>query len=465
MAVVQEKLADFKGPDRIDQLRPSGHSGIDPVIDQYNLHNATNIMLDQWKEHQAEQRRLAEEQQRQEAEEATARQVTAIILDHHRVRYCERVNELITFGPLLTNSINMFESAVADCRWDDLALIVSEMTDRILHPVNDLFKDMKKDIPLEEEAANRLRSEWPMDRLDELYRYLLNTPGLPDEFIYLGKGVEVIRQYIYDPTPFQNPLAPKPQPVNDFRYRFSNAAAATVNPFMVPPSSSEFAPGPIGGGVNTSRPASTGGFSVLGVAASAPANPSKSTDGLNKLIAATKAREAKRAAAGMSILGAASGTPSALPTSTNDKGEYTALLTKGSSFDPVAVAVKLNAANGKSGVIIPPPNADGGVDVGKVLAHCSIGPDILENSIDKLVTGSGALRDGRAQEIKDNLQELLDMTFSKTGVLASDQATQYRAKLNLVLTKLSGLNAKFKNAQTACDLRKQVAQLLKLWVV
>ncbi|CAO2658388.1 Nn.00g061110.m01.CDS01 [Neocucurbitaria sp. VM-36] len=191
---------------------PSGHSGIDPVIAEYNQQKATAELHQQIEAWKAEERRKAEEQQQQLAREEEERQRIQAILEVARGRYMEHVEILAKYGPQLREGITMMDAALHDNNMPYLANIVQAMTTEILEPANALFKEMDNNIPLEEEGARVLKEQWPVERIDEVYTFLKNESSLPAELVYFGQGIEAICKPILNPTPFNNPLDPKPAP-------------------------------------------------------------------------------------------------------------------------------------------------------------------------------------------------------------------------------------------------------------
>ncbi|KAF1850406.1 uncharacterized protein K460DRAFT_327236, partial [Cucurbitaria berberidis CBS 394.84] len=211
---IHEKLQVILGEQRMNMGvgLPSGHSGIDPAIAEYHQQKATAYLLeniDAWK---SEQRHQAEEQQWQFAQEEEERKRIQAIVDFARGRYMQQVEKLALYGPQMREGIDMLEAAVQNNNLIDMAEIVRVMTIEILEPAHALFKAMNENIPLEEEGARVLKEQWPVERLDKLYTFLKNESSLPEELIYFAKGIEAICKPVIHPTPFENPLDPKPVP-------------------------------------------------------------------------------------------------------------------------------------------------------------------------------------------------------------------------------------------------------------
>ncbi|KAH9876466.1 hypothetical protein J1614_003597 [Plenodomus biglobosus] len=183
---------------------PSGHSGIEGVLDEYNRNLASQRVLDWFHAHQVEQRRIAAERQRQADIEEVARLKISILFEHYRAQYVNHVVSLADFGPQLNNAIAQLEAAIEDptCCQDILGL-GSAIVNQIFLPAFEIMKDMQAKIPLEEHASAELMSAWPLARLEK--------PSLPQDFFNLGHGIDVTCKYISQPTPFQNPLDPQPQ--------------------------------------------------------------------------------------------------------------------------------------------------------------------------------------------------------------------------------------------------------------
>lgn len=226
-AFIRNKLALILGEENMDRsLLPSGHSGIDSVIANHCRQKATQDLLDEFTAYNAEQHRIVEEQQRRLAEEEASQLKVQVLLEHYRSRYTERVEKIASFGPQLNKAIDLLEIAMQNNSPNAIATIALAIVEQIIRPTYTILEAMDIEIPLEEVGAKGLQTEWPLERLDKVYTLLKNEPSLPQELIYLGQGIEVVVARILKPTPFKNPLDPKPKPVHAFYQAYKGGAAS-----------------------------------------------------------------------------------------------------------------------------------------------------------------------------------------------------------------------------------------------
>ncbi|KAH7397273.1 hypothetical protein BKA66DRAFT_566394 [Pyrenochaeta sp. MPI-SDFR-AT-0127] len=185
---VRDRLSSMVSEERM-QLGlgyPSGHSGIDSVIAEYNQQKAISALWDKIN---------AQEAERKEIE-----------LNHieGRNRYKARVEQLAYFGPKLSNGIDMFELALQENNMDVVVIVVRDIITNILMPIDAIFKNMDNDVSLEEEGARILKEQWPIGRLENVYIFLRNQCSFSVELLHFLQGIEAIC------TPLDNPLGPRP---------------------------------------------------------------------------------------------------------------------------------------------------------------------------------------------------------------------------------------------------------------
>jgi len=205
---IDHRLAAILGPERMKTpaLLPSGHNPMDPVIAQHNEYMYQQNVLNQWESHKAEQRRQAEEA------EATRQQIQGQV-KYYRDRYILRLEKLVSFGTPLARGIDHFEAVMLPLDEWEAASIVHVLTWQILNPIQDLLNDCAKEIPLEHVGAQELKNAWPMERMEDLLTFLQHQYYLPGEIIDMGMRLDAVLKAVYNPTPFVDPLAPKPTPV------------------------------------------------------------------------------------------------------------------------------------------------------------------------------------------------------------------------------------------------------------
>lgn len=410
-----ERLMEILGPERMQApLLPSGHNPVDPVIDEYYRQVATNNILEQWEAQKAEMRQQAEEQQRLAAEEEVARFKTQVLLDHYRAIYIDRLERLALYGPHLDLGIDMLEEALHTNNMAKAAIVVRDLTHQILLPVHGLLLECDREIPLEEIGAEKLKSVWPVQRLEAMYTYLKGQPNLPCQIIDMLQGIETISKALANPTPFPDPFARKPVRVNAPVY--ANEASSNIPPLNN---------GPPEQGLPTE------GFSTLG-AASAPAG-----SGFSKLVAATaeKASEEQKT--------------SFPPASSN----FAQLL--------AAAAEKVKSAQHQSSTT-PAPSCSPARTA--VLDYIATDNMYFDTEIADLVKNNVVVGVHRRQAT-DCLTQLLDCARGEEAMLGPMDAGNYRTQIETCVAKINALPSSARLNRDTQALRKLCGRALKLWAV
>ncbi|RAR02865.1 hypothetical protein DDE83_008429 [Stemphylium lycopersici] len=402
---VQERLTAILGPERMKlQLLPSGHNPIDPVIEEHYQQVATNDILSQWEIYKAEIRQQEEEHQRQVQEEEAVRLKAQILLTDYRNVYVGRLEKLALYGSDLAKGVDLLEAALQSGSIDDAARVVRDFTQQVLLPIDGLIKECSKEIPLEEVGAEKLKGFWPIERLNSMYKVLKRESNLPAEALYMLQGIEAICNPIKKPTPFQDPFAPKPAPIKDFRLNFvsSNAGSAT-------------------------NASSANGFSSLG-AASTPAQkeakeqqnvPASEGSGFSKLLAATaeKANGSKQEGSGAA--------PNMPPI----------------SIMPPKIAAREN-----------------------VLRYVATENMAFESEVQDLIRNNDVVNVHRRQA-RACLQEIINKANGEEGFLEDLDAGNYRTQIEDCVTKINTLPAGPRMNRDTQALKKLCGRALKLWAV
>ncbi|KAE8823897.1 hypothetical protein PTNB73_08855 [Pyrenophora teres f. teres] len=212
---INDRLTVILGPERMKMpaFLPSGHNPIDPVIAEHNLKQYQENVLSAWEAKKAAQRREAEEAEANRQQmQANRRQIEAKV-SYYRDRYLVRLEKLVSFGPQLAQAIDLFEAVLQPLNEWEAAQVVHAITWELLHPIQDLLNDCAREIPLEEAGSHELKHAWPMARMEKLFNFLNHQYKLPGEIIDMGRRLQALMQAVYNPTPFEDPLAPpKPKP-------------------------------------------------------------------------------------------------------------------------------------------------------------------------------------------------------------------------------------------------------------
>ncbi|KAL7775778.1 hypothetical protein CFE70_009622 [Pyrenophora teres f. teres 0-1] len=212
---INDRLTVIPGPERMKMpaFLPSGHNPIDPVIAEHNLKQYQENVLSAWEAKKAAQRREAEEAEANRQQmQANRRQIEAKV-SYYRDRYLVRLEKLVSFGPQLAQAIDLFEAVLQPLNEWEAAQVVHAITWELLHPIQDLLNDCAREIPLEEAGSHELKHAWPMARMEKLFNFLNHQYKLPGEIIDMGRRLQALMQAVYNPTPFEDPLAPpKPKP-------------------------------------------------------------------------------------------------------------------------------------------------------------------------------------------------------------------------------------------------------------
>ena len=205
---INDRLTAILDPERMKMpaLLPSGHNPMHPVIAQHKEYMYQQNVLNQWESYKAEQRRQAEET------EATRQQIQAKV-KHYRDRYILRLEKLVSFSTPLARGIDQFEAVMMPLDKWGAANIVRILTWQIFNPIQDLLNDCAKEISLEDVGAQEVKNAWPMERMEKLLTFLQHQYYLPGEIIDMGIRLDAVLKAVYNPTPFADPLAPKPTPV------------------------------------------------------------------------------------------------------------------------------------------------------------------------------------------------------------------------------------------------------------
>lgn len=420
-AYVQERLTNVLGAERMSfKLLPSGHNPIDPVIAEHNQRTITNSILNQWEAHKVEIRRQEEERKRQAHEEEVRRFKIQTLLDHYHQLYINRLEQLALYGRDLVMGIGYIEAALMAGGLYEAANVMQDMTHQALLPIHTLLQKCNKEIPLEEFGAEKLKSLWPMEGLMAVFEYLRGEPHLPPQAIDMMQGIQVICTALNNPTPFQDPLAPKPI--------FSNNSSWKYTPHQIVPAA---------------KPSPSEGISVIG-AASATAG-----SGFSKLLAAT-AQSVKQE-------------QSREPGST------------GSGFAKLlaATAEKLNSSQEASSDTAPNVSPDTTPETSLSPAHAArtavlhyIATENLyfESEVQDLIRNNTVVGTHRRQA-SECLKELIGLANGEEGFLGDMDAGNYRIQIETCVTKINTLPTNQRLNRDTQALKKLCGNALKLWSV
>ncbi|EUC45957.1 hypothetical protein COCMIDRAFT_94090 [Bipolaris oryzae ATCC 44560] len=426
---VQEQLTHVLGAERMNfQILPSGHNPIDPVIAEYNQQKITNSILDQWEAHKVEMRRREEERKRQAHEEEVRRFKIQTLLDHYRQLYINRLEQLALYGRDLVKGIGYIEAALMAGGLYEAANIMQDMTHQVLLPIHTLLQKCDKEIPLEEVGAEKLKSAWPMEGLVAVFEYLRGEPHLPPEAIDMMQGIQVICKALDNPTPFQDPLAPKPV--------FNDACKPTFNNN----SNWQYTPHPI---VPAVKPSASEGISVLG-AASAPAG-----SGFSKLLAAT-AHSIKQE-------------QNREPCSTGS-GFAKLLATTTEKANSAQEASSDSAPNVSPNIIPKTSPSPAHAARTAVLQYIATENLYFESEVQDLIRNNTVMGTHRRQA-SECLKELIGLANGEEGFLGDMDAGNYRMQIEKCVTKINTLPTNPRMNRDTQALKKLCGIALKLWSV
>ncbi|KAH7556639.1 hypothetical protein BM1_06073 [Bipolaris maydis] len=418
-AYVQERLTNVLGAERMKfQLLPSGHNPIDPVIAEHNQRKITNSILDQWEAYKVQMRRQEEERKRQAHEEEVRRFKIQTLLDHYRQLYINRLEQLALYGRDLVMGIGYIEAALMAGGLYEAANVMQDMTHQVLLPIHTLLQKFNREIPLEEVGAEKLKSVWPMEGLVAVFEFLRGEPHLPPEAIDMMQGIQVICTALNNPTPFQDPLAPK--------LNFNNT--------------SNFTPQQI---VPAAKSSPSEGLSVIG-AASAPAG-----SGFSKLLPATaqsvkqeQNREPGSTGSGFAKLIAATSEKS---NSTRETSSDTA---QNVPPNPIPETNLLPAHAARTAV----------------LQYIATENLYFESEVQDLIRNNTVVGIHRRQA-SECLKELIGLANGEEGFLGDMDAGNYRMQIETCVTKINTLPTNPRLNRDTQALKKLCGNALKLWSV
>ncbi|KAF5854002.1 hypothetical protein GGP41_006806 [Bipolaris sorokiniana] len=332
----------------------------------------------------------------------------------------ERMKQLALYGRDLVMGIGYIEAALMAGGLYEAANVMQDMTHQALLPIHTLLQKCNKEIPLEEFGAEKLKSLWPMEGLMAVFEYLRGEPHLPPQAIDMMQGIQVICTALNNPTPFQDPLAPKPI--------FSNNSSWKYTPHQIVPAA---------------KPSPSEGISVIG-AASATAG-----SGFSKLLAAT-AQSVKQE-------------QSREPGST------------GSGFAKLlaATAEKLNSSQEASSDTAPNVSPDTTPETSLSPAHAArtavlhyIATENLyfESEVQDLIRNNTVVGTHRRQA-SECLKELIGLANGEEGFLGDMDAGNYRIQIETCVTKINTLPTNQRLNRDTQALKKLCGNALKLWSV
>ncbi|USP79463.1 hypothetical protein yc1106_06737 [Curvularia clavata] len=448
---VQERLMNILGPERMKfELLPSGHNHIDPAIADYNQQLATNYLLEQWEAHKIEQRRQEEEQKRQAEEEGAERLRIQILLNHYRERYINRVERLALYAPDLTKGIDLIEAALMTGDREKAAGVTRALVNEVLLPIYGLLTECKQEIPLEEVGADKLKGVWPLERLEAMYFCLKGKLDFFPEAFDMLQGIEIVCMAIANPTPFQDPLAPKSVPANK---SYMTLPTKTTLPIRAAESAPNTLP--------------SGGLSVP-AAPSAPAG-----SGFAKLVQATtqavnayQQKDSAPASSGFAKLLAA--TAEAVST---EQQKESVPASSGFSKLLAATAEKFNGTQEaapetapEAAPVIPsadtaPPESTARAAVLQFIATDNM---YFESEVQDLIKRNTVVGIHRRNAIK-SLKGLTDLANGEKGILGDMDAGSFRCQIENCVTKIDALKGAARLNKETQALRKLCGSALMLW--
>jgi hypothetical protein len=172
-------------------LFPSGHNPMEPNTAEYNQQVWTNNILNTWAAYKDE----------------VARQELEVLMKHYVVRYDQRVDRLVAYGPHLTKGIDEFLAAMQVGNFTCAENVVDEYTAQVLEPIDQLLKLIIPDIPLESIGANKLKAAWDMSRFHALFNYLNQKNNVHPKMAYMAQKLNSFKNAIANSKLFVSPLA------------------------------------------------------------------------------------------------------------------------------------------------------------------------------------------------------------------------------------------------------------------
>ncbi|KAK1911979.1 hypothetical protein P3342_012462 [Pyrenophora teres f. teres] len=401
---INDRLTVILGPERMKMpaFLPSGHNPIDPVIAEHNLKQYQENVLSAWEAKKAAQRREAEEAEANRQQmQANRRQIEAKV-SYYRDRYLVRLEKLVSFGPQLAQAIDLFEAVLQPLNEWEAAQVVHAITWELLHPIQDLLNDCAREIPLEEAGSHELKHAWPMARMEKLFNFLNHQYKLPGEIIDMGRRLQALMQAVYNPTPFEDPLAPpKPKP-----YVFGST------------------------------------FSwILKTSVSAPVG-----SGYSKLLAAT-AKKAK-------------------DTSAPPAGTLTALPGSGFSKLLAGTAEKLAGSTQQTpaAAAAATPQQQDSPQRTAVLKHVNTEHiNLMDEASDLVNRKDGKISANHRRMVDSLFVQLLDGAEGCEGLLEKNEGTTYRAQVQLCREMLDMLSLAQSKISANKTLRRKCDDVMKLW--
>ncbi len=410
-AFINEKLTNILGEEKMKEpILPSGHNPMDPVIAEHNQRAATISILNYFDAQRAEVQHQENAQMRLAREEEATRLKTEILYSHYRDIYQGRINKLAMFTGDMLSGIDRLEAAISAMNTWEAANIVHVLTYQVFEPVHGLLQECDNEIPLDLDGTQMLKGAWPMARLQGLFDYLLSKANdLEPEVILMAQGIESIFQRLNNPTPFVNPLTPKPRPFSDFRPNYSST---TANPTVVS------APG-AGTCVSGAVPASDGGWSFRGRASTSGVDPGVgdipgAASGIAKLYAAT--------------------------------AENTAAKATGNQIPSVTVEPKDSVARTN------------------VMQYVATDNMVLDSEIQDMFRNVEP-KSSHRRTVTDCIKGLVDAANGEEKILDTMDAPHYRSQIEKCVEKIDALPRKYREVKDTKALKKLCGQALKIWSV
>ncbi|KAI4906040.1 hypothetical protein J4E90_010955 [Alternaria incomplexa] len=418
-AYVREKLTNVLGEQKMKEpILPSGHNPMEPVIAEHNQRMATISLLNQFEAHKADVERQHHEQIRLAREEEATRLKTQILLGHYKDVYKGRINVLAWHTGHMLEGIDRLEHLLQTGEQWEVAKVVQVLTHQVFEPVKRVLEEFDADIPLDPDGAQKLKEAWPMARLQGLYDFLLGrSNNLDSQTMRMAQCIEEILRRLNSPTVFVDPLAPKPQPLNDFRQSYGST---NVNPQTSSASQSDQ---PLPGAV----PPPAGGWSFRGRA---------STSGLDP-----DAPQFTHANA----------TTSAPP---------------GSGISKLIAATASNAASKGTNPQIPSITIEPGDSAARtsVLQYISTDNMVLQAEMEDMFRHAEP-KNSRRRAVTECIKGLVDAANGEDKVLGTMDATYYRAQIEECVRKIDGLAKRYKEVKETKALRKLCGLALKIWAM
>jgi len=418
-AYVREKLTNVLGEEKMKEpILPSGHNPMEPVISEHNQRMATISLLSQFEAHKVEVQRQHDEQIRLAREEEVTRLKTQILLGHYKDVYKGRINVLAWHTGHMLQGIDQLEHLLQTGEQWKAAKVVQVLTHQVFEPVKRVLEEFDADIPLDPDGAQKLKEAWPMARLQALYDFLLGRSNNLDlQTMRMAQCIEEILRRLNNPTVFVDPLAPKPQPLGDFR---QSCGTTNANPQTSSASQSEQ---PLPGAV----PPPAGGWSFRGRASTSGLDPDAPQSTL------------------------ANATTSA-PT--------------GSGISKLIAATAENVASKAANPQIPSITVEPGDSAARtsVLQYISTDNMVLQAEMEDMFRHAEP-KNSHRRAVTECIKGLVDAANGEDKVLGTMDATYYRAQIEECVRKIDGLAKRYKEVKETKALRKHCGQALKIWAM